>query len=405
MHIMKTIVVLVVPVICSAQSPNFSFTARGHTYNVTMTSESSIGLGFAGHWLYEPSVILPSSLTSNNYVLLFQSNTNAYTTAWPTAESIFMQTSSDGLSWGTPTTILSKPSNICDFADARPIYDSSASLWRVFVQGVFYSGSLCSGDNQLIEATGSSLTSLSWYGSGGNATSLTGDLGNPGLGEAMQWFDTANYHGPSSTPILDFYNDWNFTNPDPNYCPTCATNGSPMFAYLTPDAETQFNFWYYTSPAYGVGGDSGPGLLYPDILLGGTTDESTLGPPGFSFGSACSGSSPGTQFGSGIGFYPTPVPNNTNNPSLPGQYQSGSFTSSTSGLITAVRAARNPYGFLDKASSSPNTWHTFLYYNIADESNGSICPFPTIQNTFRNSGGSGNPSAAWGATYVTITEQ
>ncbi len=397
---MRTIIsslTLLLPLVCCAQ--NFSFTGRGHTYKVTMQTEASAGLGFAGHWLYEASAIWPSSLTSNQYILLFNSNTTAYTSSWPTAESVFMQTSSNGLNWNTPTAILSKASNICDMIDARPIYDTAASLWRVFIGAVTYSGSGCSLDNQLFEATGTSLTSLSWYGSGGNATSLTGDIGNPGLGQDHQWFNTANYNGPSSTPIMFIYNDWNFTGVNYTYCPTCTNNGTPMFAYLTANAETSFNFWYYTSPAYA----SGPGLLYPDVLLGGTDDQATLGPPGFSFGSDCSSSS--GQFGSGIGFYPTPVPNNTSSPSLPGQFESGTFSSSTAGLITSVRAARNAYGYLDKASSSPNTWHTFLYYNVADEQSGTKCPVPTIQSTWKNGGGSGNPSASWGATYVTITEQ
>jgi len=143
----------------------------------------------------------------------------------------------------------------------------------------------------------------------------------------------------------------------------------------------------------------------PTSYWGGTDDQATLGPPGFSFGSDCSGSNPGTQFGSGVGFYPTPVPNNTNNPSLPGKFESGTFPSSDNNLITSVKAARNPYGFLDKASSNPNTWHTFLYYNIADEHSGTKCPVPTLQSTWLNHGSSGNPTSALGATYVTITEQ
>jgi hypothetical protein len=348
-------------------------------------------------------VILPSSLTSNNCVLLFNSNTSAYTSAWPTGEAIYMQTSSDCLSWGTPSAILSKASNICDMADARPIYDSANSVWRVFVQAVPYSGSSCSSDNQLYEATGSSLSSLSWYGSGGNATSLSGDIGNPGFGESMQWFNTANYHGPSSYPILYFYNDWNFTSPDYTYCPTCVGNGTDMFGYLTADAESSFYFWYYTSVAEAAKYQSGSYFLtYPDFLLGGSSDESTLGAPGFALDSDCNN---GAQIGRGVGFYPTPVPNNTSSPSLPGQFQDGTWTSSVSGLITAVRAARNPYGFLDKVSSSPNTWQTYVYYNAADKYSGTVCPDPRIQDTFRNSGGSNSPQAAWAVSQVTITEQ
>ena len=410
-----TILYILLPLIGYAQQ--FSFTARGHTYQATVTSETSSGLGFAGHWLYEPSVLLPSSLTSSEYVMLFNSNTTANTSAWPTGEAIYMQTSSDGLSWGTPTAILAKPSNVCDMINARPVYDDGASLWRVYVGGVPYdsNGSCEVGsepvDNELYEATGSSLTSLSWYGSGGNATSLSGNIGSPGLGEPFQYFNVANYDGPSGYPFMYIYNDWNFTDssePPYTYCPTCAglDPGTDVFSYLSTDGETGNYFWYYTSVATALsdyGSGNGYLLLYPDVLLGGTADQSTLGAPGFGFGNDCTTSS--FQYGRGIGFYATPVPNNATSPSLAGQFQDGDWSSSTSGLIISARVARNQYGFLDKASSSPNTWQTYVYYNVADEHSGNICPYPTIQNTFRNSGSFGNPSAAWGVSLITITEQ
>lgn len=411
---MRTLFVcFLLPLACSAQQ--FSFSARGHTYQATIASQSSSGLGFAGHALYEPSAILPSSSTGNEYVLLYISNTTAYTEAWPTGEAIYMQTSSDGLSWGSPTAVLSKASNICDMADARPIWDDSASLWRVFVQAVTYSGSTCGTDNGIYEATGSSLTSLSWYGSGGNASVLGGgDAGNPGIGESFQWFNTTNYDGPVGyAPIVYFYNDWNFTDPDYDYCPSCEglNAGTTMFAYLTPDAETEFYYWYYTSvanAAFAQGSSYGYLLLYPDVLLGGTGEQSTLGPPGFSFGSDCTYNSTLAQYvqtGRGIGFYPTPVPNNDSSPSLPGQFVDGDWVSSVTGLITSAKVARNQYGFLDKTSSSPNTWQTYIYYNVNDEYGGTTCPVPPIQNTYRNTGGSGYPTSAWGVSQLTITEQ
>jgi hypothetical protein len=62
----------------------------------------------------------------------------------------------------------------------------------------------------------------------------------------MQWFNTANYDGPSDYPILYLYNDWNFTDPDYSYCPTCS-GGTTMFSYLTPDAESAFYFWSLVS--------------------------------------------------------------------------------------------------------------------------------------------------------------
>lgn len=381
----------------------FTFTGRNHTYHVTVTSRSSSGLGFAGHWLYEPSVLLPSALTNNKYVLLFNSNTQAFARSWPTGEAIYMQTSTDGLNWGSPVSILSRASNICDMADARPIYDTSASVWRVFVQAVTYSGSTCGTDNQIFEATGPSLSRLSWYGTGGNATSLTGDLGNPGVGQSLQWFNTANYHGPSNFPILTFYNNWNFNTPDYNYCPGCAGNGTDMLAYFLSGTQQSLTSAYYTpvasAPKYQQGSYF---LIYPDFLLGGSADELTLGPPGFGLDGDCSN---GNQIGRGLGFYATPVPGNSSQPGSPGQFVDGTYSSSLSGLIVSVKAARNPYGFLDKISSSPNTWQTYIYYNAADELNGTKCPDPAIQDTFKNAGFSGSPSAKWGVSQVTITEE
>jgi len=108
----------------------------------------------------------------------------------------------------------------------------------------------------------------------------------------------------------------------------------------------------------------------------------------------------------------TPVQDNTlaDQPSLFVAFPQGStnyptYPSSQAGLIISVRAARNPSGFLDKISSSPNTWQTYIYYNAADEKNGTKCPVPTIQNTFRNLGLPGSPLARWAVSQLTIIEQ
>jgi len=397
------------PLACHAQQ--FSFSARGHTYDVTVSTPSPIsGLGNAGRGIYEGSLILPNSHMSSNYALLFTGNNTTYN--FNSGESIFMQTSSDGTDWGSASAIIGLAPNLCDMADARPIWDDTAGFWRVFIQALAYDGESCGTDNEIYEATGSSLTSLSWYGSGGNATSLGSDAGSPGIGEQMQWFNTTNYDGPSSYPIMYFYNDWNFSDPDYTYCPTCTGNGTDMFAYVTPDAESAFYFWYYTSAASALANNTGCGgtgdacymLFYPDVMLGGTEDQSTLGPPAFAFYSDCASNS---QYGRGVGFFPTPVPNNDSSPSLPGQFVDGTFSSSVSGLIVSVRIGRNEYGFLDKTSSSPNTWQTLIVYNASDEVSGTSCPIPSIGTSDHNTGGSGSssPSAAWSVSTVTITEQ
>jgi len=339
--------------------------------------------------------------------LLFNSNTTGFTRAWPTGEAIYMQTSNDGLNWGSPTAILAKAPNICDMADARPIYDTAASLWRVFVQAVTYSSSTaCDTSNQIFEATGTSLSHLSWYGNGGNATPLTNEPGTPGIGESMQWFNTANYHGPLSSPILAYYNDWNFS-PGPD-CKSCVGNGTDIITGVFSGGQLFPS--YFMGVAYGKKyNDTDYFLTYPDFFLGGSADEQTLGAPGFGLDSDCTN---GIQIGRGLAFYPTPVQDNTlvDQPWVFVAFPQGStnyptYPGSQSGLIISVRAARNPYGFLDKISSSPNTWQTYIYYNAADEKNGTKCPVPTIQSTFRNLGLPGSPSARWAVSELTITEQ
>jgi hypothetical protein len=251
----------------------------------------------------------------------------------------------------------------------------------------------------LFEATGPLLTGLAWFGGQSNATSISGNLGNTGFSEDHQWFNTANYNGLVSAPLMFLYHVWNWTGVDPNYCPSCTNNGTPFFNYLTANPEQATYFWYYTSPAYA----GGPGLLYPDVLLGGTAEESTLGPPGFSVSQDCS-TNPQKQFGSGIGFYPTPAPYSTGSPSLPGQFKTGSFNV-PGDRIFMPRFARNPFGYLDKISSSPNTWETLIFYNNANEYFGTKCGIPDIGATMQNNGSSGRPLSGWAATKITITEQ
>jgi len=122
---------------------------------------------------------------------------------------------------------------------------------------------------------------------------------------------------------------------------------------VTPDAESGFYFHYYTSPAY----NSSPGNLYPDVLLGGTDNQATFGPPGFSFG---------PQAGGPRATVPIPAPNTA---------AALDLTQRRTPLMTAVRV----FPDIDKSSSNPNTWNTFIYYNIADESDGTACPETTMQ--------------------------
>ena len=200
----------------AAASQTITIQARGRTYTVTSTKLASAVFSFPNHWLYEPSVVLASPITNNQYYLILASNLNANDYAHD--QAIFVSSSGTPTSFGQPTTVLrmSATSNICDMIDTRPYWDGAR--WHVYVQarGGFWSGSapVCTGTIGVIfEATGASLTSLQWvYDIGFHAKPIgyprltTGD----GIGEEFQWYNTLNYLGPPGLPIMDTYNDWGY---------------------------------------------------------------------------------------------------------------------------------------------------------------------------------------------------
>ncbi len=92
----------------------FYSASRNVTYEVQSTKLST-ALTFGGHWLYEPSVILPSALTGNQYVLLFSSNNGS-------SQSIFMSTSTQpAAGFSSPQAVLGMGgTNLCDMIGASP---------------------------------------------------------------------------------------------------------------------------------------------------------------------------------------------------------------------------------------------------------------------------------------------
>jgi hypothetical protein len=73
----KVLVLLLSLLVPALAWQQYSFQARGRTYTITTAAISNSGFTFSGHQMYQPSVILPSALTNNQYVMLFSSNTYA----------------------------------------------------------------------------------------------------------------------------------------------------------------------------------------------------------------------------------------------------------------------------------------------------------------------------------------
>ena len=116
----------------------FDFEARGRKYTVT-TEQLGTALTMNGHWLYEPSVLFPSPLTGNKYVLLLNRN-KVSGSGQTTGSVITARISDDPINFGPETIILDNSDgsvdNICDMISARPIWDGSQ--WHPMGEGQPY---------------------------------------------------------------------------------------------------------------------------------------------------------------------------------------------------------------------------------------------------------------------------
>jgi hypothetical protein len=334
------------------------FTYGGHIYAI---DSSPVGVfltsgsipGGVNHWLYEPSVITPSPATNNQWVMLFNTNLQA---TWPTPEGIYMVASWDGVTPNaSPQLILTNtPSNICDMADARPIWDGS--LWHVYIQAT----SGCNNPQPpafVAEARGPSLTQLAWVlDPGTNNAKKIIDCScstGAGIGESQQWFNTGPYGGYAPTPILLTYNNWN------------APMGGQMYAYLTD--FSQYNYWYNVSPAY----TASTGVIYPDVILASPVGSASGANFAIGANSVCtpieSGGN-GQYHMTAMTFHPgiVPYPGGSPQDGITVLYQLRSLTTDSNGQRGfSPRFARNAYGYLDLTSTGPNRWTTYVYYNDA----------------------------------------
>jgi hypothetical protein len=339
---------------------SFSFESRGRRYDCTTEGIRGSGLSFSGHWMYQPSVITPSPLTAGQYVLLFNSNLIARQ-ATTAGEAIFLSTSPNGFSSFTaPVPILSNlhdvVDNVCDMADARPVWDGVQ--WHVYVQaseGDYRTGA-CVGPGVVFKAIGPSLRELSWvkkFGTNSAKPILYYDGPGIGIGEDMQWFYTAPYGGPESLPIMAIYNNWGFSDP------------GRMFSYLSADGETVY-YWYNVSPAFTAIEAFSNLLVYPDAILAGAADTETLGNPGIGFGSVCRNSDSQYEYAKGIGMFADPVPHPSRVPQ-DGHAVIGPIESASNDEFGArmfrPRIGRNEHGYIMSDNGTPKTWRSFVYYN------------------------------------------
>ena len=371
----RTLAVLMFLTIQALGTQWFSFSYGGRTYTVTTTFLSPVFTWDSSHWLYEPSVVLPSPQTNYQYVLLFSSGTGFR------AQGIYATTSTSPTSFPSPPVKvldIAATSNLCDMIDARPYYDGS--MWHVYVQAI----ETCPGNpsallNAVYEATGATLGNLAWvcdYGSHAQKviTSVNQTSGI-GIGEGQQWYNTGLYLGPASLPFTAIFNDWGYVGQDcrpfnPNgsyncydYCPLCAFNGTDLFNYIGPNGTSPMYFWDYRQAPSAIMFNGGLAIFNPDVILGGSLDGPTAGNPAIGFTNYSD--QYGQQWPGAIGFFPDPIPFGPyGNRSPQGGLYFPGYLEPWAPTMLAPRIARNPYGYLDPVpGSSPLTWQTYFYYN------------------------------------------
>ncbi len=343
----------------------YSFSARGRTYTVTTTRLSGSGFSFPNHWMYQPSVVLPSALTGNQYVMLFASNRVAGQNLG-SGVAIFMTTSSNGYSgWSTPIILIDSTSadNICDIAGARPVWNGSQ--WFIYTQaltGTFSSGSCTGTSNVVLMATGPALTSglVQWVKDVGtnNARVVLSGTG-VGIGEDQQWFNTGPYGGPLTDPLKVTYNDWGFTG---------MYGGVALFSGLFAPNMSTGGFWSGPTWSPNNGGPWFETIYYfPDAMLINTLDESTYGPPAIAFQSTCQLTDRRYQYAVGLSYFPNPHSSTPiNGTAYPGPLE-GTSSDTNGPRMFRPRVARNEHGYIPTtapgSSGSLRIWKTYLYYN------------------------------------------
>ena len=350
---------------------SFSISARGRVYTVT-TEALGTALTMNGFWTYQPSVILPCPLTGDKYVLLLNRN-KVSGSGEQSGEVITARTSSTPDNFGPETTILDNSDgsvdNVCDMADARPIWDGSQ--WHIYVQaGPGPVGATCPDVANIYEAVGASLNppgQFQWVKVPGtnSARAIVSGTGSFGIGEDMQWYNPGRY-GLPSYPFMVTYNDW-------GYLPC----GNCLFNYLSQD-DLVYNYWYGPEPTPFLVPPNFAGASYlPDAILLASLDVARKGDPGTGFESHCyEGPNPRFtadhryQYGKGIGFFnnPSKVPFTSPQTAWAFPLALESVSEDAFGpRMFRPRVARNEYGYIPPQSyhGYPRTWVTYLYYTYS----------------------------------------
>jgi hypothetical protein len=346
--------------------------ARGRKYTVTTEALGTCFTPMNGHWLYEPSVILPCPLTGNKFVLLIVRNKVANQ---PETSGLVMvaRTSTDGISFGSETVLLENTSqnadNICDMIDARPIWDDSQ--WHIYMQArIGTPGQQCPNNtNHIVEARGSSLNpptsnSFQWEKETGNnhARKIITGTAPSGIGQDMQWYNPSRY-GLPSYPFMVTYNDWGANGTD---------NDNRLRSQISPD-DVIYNAWYgpedtpWPAPL-----NFNHASYFPDSILLASLDFARKGNPGIGFASHCYEPDTRHRYGKAIGFFnnPSKVPSTSPQTgwAFEGSLESVSDFPTPDPIgprMFEPSVARNEYGYIPPQSyhGYPRTWVTYLYYN------------------------------------------
>jgi hypothetical protein len=353
---MKSIALVLLLTTCAVAS-TFSFAVRGRTYTVTTVAEG-VAFSKVGHWLYQPSVILPSPQTNNQYVMLITRNL-VQGVGHAGGSAITMLTSSNGINFSNEVTLATNTTvgNLCDIILTRPIWDGAT--WHVYIQALegLYSTQACGPTNHVFEARGTlSANGLEWVKTPGtnNAARIINGTG-VGIGEDLQALNPSPY-GISGWPFMLLFNNWGY--------------GNQLFSYLAQN-PLSFYYWYgpENTPYYEPSGFFGASY-YPDAILANSLDQSTKGHPGIGFESHCYAADRRFTYGKAIAYFENPsnIPLGTPGPRA-GHY----FPGPLAGVVEDAgrgprmfrpRVARDPYGYIpvSSATGSSRTWTTKLYY-------------------------------------------
>ncbi len=346
-----------------------NFTAQGVSWTMT-TQYIGDALTKTGHWLYSPTVILPDSVTGNQYVMLIAMNETPNISNQRDVVRKYTSSGPTGFSQEQVILRSSDTDNICDMIGPRAVYDAASQKWHVYLQARFKVGSQCPEINHIVKAEGPSLTlgGLQWVKDPGNNNAkkiLTSSGGGVGIGEDHQWFRWSgwnNFMGPWK--IQAFFNNWDFM----------PTPGS-LFSYLSQDGSN-VQYWYgpinqaYVTPQ---NPNLQPVSHYPDIFMGDIYDTAWRGDPGFGFQSHCRSGANKFQYAGGFGFYDnlfnySTVSGPNVSPSATAIVFSGSSTietksSNTNGpIMFRPRAGRNIYGGGKFLGFPAGDMEFYLYY-------------------------------------------